>query len=525
MCRSHRVSWGPLALVLVAFSFSCAQGRRQVDGTSRATAISTPQSTGFVTTERASSHVDENAPDFAHGCLTLRDVAEADLVQMNGPWLYYADESSGLWIADVSDPDRPRVASHVPHVGSPLYLFVRDGIAWVIFVDWDHRWSRNSVATTVIRAIDVRDAEHPAIVGEAARYGVATDARLVGGLLYALRDQDKGAIVESFGIARTSVRPLGQVELEGQAVELAASSAGLAAITKISDTPSVTWLDLPAHAPGAIEARDPVRLTGSIPERRVENARIADADDGGTVHVVTCETATCSDRDGSRLHVVDFAATPPRVAPSVPLARRGGLPVTRFIDDRLYAASRDEEALTSAAGGFSELRVVELYPSPHPSGKVRVRGMVRTLVPRGDSIVVLGQLASTEGRGRLVVHDVDVRRANAPRLRGTATFGSDWTWSVAEDDARGMSFDPTSRLAAIPFTLFRESDSRYGIGTQLIDLGSKGTRVGPAFSSDELVDRAIFLSGRLLTIGIGGIDVIDLRESIPETQETAPRRQ
>lgn len=513
--------------MLLAFLSSCAPRRRQANDSSPGTlALPAPtRLTGSDEAEREPSNVSEDVPDFARGCLTLRDVAASDVVRVDGSWLYYVDESSGLRIVDVSDPDHPRVASQVPHVGSPLYLFVRSGIAWVIFVDWDHRWAPRSAAATVIRAIDVRNTEHPTIFGEAVRDGITHDARLVGGLLYVLGDQGNGSIVESFGVARGSARRLGHVDLDGHAVELAASSAGLAAITTESDVPSVTWLDLPTASPGAIEPRGRVSLHGGIPSRRIEGARIADADDGQRVHVVTCETATCGAREGSRLHVIDFAATPPRTGPSVLLAERGGLPVTRFIDDRAYAAaSTDDETLASGAGPSSELRVVELYPWPRLSGGLRLRGTATTLVPREGSLVVLGRVSSSDGRGRLLVHDVDVRRASTPRLRGTATFGSDWTWSVAEDTGAAMSFDPSSRLAAVPFTAVRESDRRYGVGTQLIELGSKPPKLGSTLRADEYVERAVFLGSRLLMIGPLGIETVDLRGGLSGGREGAARR-
>jgi hypothetical protein len=182
--------------------------------------------------------------------------------------------------------------------------------------------------------------------------------------------------------------------------------------------------------------------------------------------------------------------------------------VTHFAGGRLYSATESERS------GSSDLAIVALYPAPSVAGKIRLRGAISTLVPRAGSVVALGRTSSSEGRGRLVVHEVDVGRPNAPRLRGTATFGSDWTWSVAEDSKAAISFDPGFRLAAVPFTAVRERDGRYGVGTQLIDFGSKGPKLGPPLRSEELVVRAVFVGGRLLAIGPAGIETIDYANRI-----------
>jgi hypothetical protein len=463
--------------------------------------------------------VSSDVPDGESGCLTLRDVAASDVVHVDGSTLYYVDEASGLWLVDVSDPDHPRVASHVPYVGTPRYLFVRDGIAWVVFIDWDGRWLPDSSGATIVRVLDVSDPTSPILLGDRARDGVVRDAELVGGRLYLLEDAARETVVDAFGLERGALTALGRTRLRGHGVELAASSAGLAAITAESDSVGVAWLDLPAERPGAVEFRGQAWVEGALPLHIAESTRLAMADDGQTVHVVTCVPGICGAHDGSRLHVIDFESGIPRVHASTPLTETGGLPLVRFDEDRLFVVTPS----TKGAAG-SELRAVALYPSPAVAGRVRLPGLSTSLAVRGDALVVLGRTSGADGRGRLLVHDVDVRTVNAPRLRGTVSFGSDWTWSIAESADAALSFDPSMHLAAIPFTTLREGDDGFGVGTQVVSFTARGPKLGPVLAADDWIERAIFVGGRLLAIGPSGIDTIEYAHESPAPREDRTRR-
>jgi hypothetical protein len=94
-------------------------------------------------------------------------------------------------------------------------------------------------------------------------------------------------------------------------------------------------------------------------------------------------------------------------------------------------------------------------------------------------------------------------------LRGTVSFGSDWTWSVAESADAALSFDPSRHLAAIPFTTFRDGDDGIGVGTQVVSFTARGPKLGPVLAAEDWIERAIFVGGRLLAIGPSGIDTIE----------------
>jgi hypothetical protein len=94
-------------------------------------------------------------------------------------------------------------------------------------------------------------------------------------------------------------------------------------------------------------------------------------------------------------------------------------------------------------------------------------------------------------------------------VRGSVVFGSDWTWSIASDTAQAISFDPGGNLAAVPFTAWRRSDRRYAAGAEIIALGRAGATTVGSITTDGWVERAVFVDGRLVTIGPEGVRSFD----------------
>jgi hypothetical protein len=229
---------------------------------------------------------------------------------------------------------------------------------------------------------------------------------------------------------------------------------------------------------------------------------VSSADEDAEVRVVTCATRACAPGEPTTLRTVRFGdPSGPQLGPTMKLTDGGGLPVTRFVDDVLYVAEQGGADRTT-------LHVVKLFPGrPRETGRVALRGRIASLVPRERSVVALGTTGTRERGMQLVVHDVDVQRREAPRVRGSVAFGSDWTWTVANDDENALSFDPGSRLAALPFSAWRRADARYATGTQLVDLGRGATPL--SIPSDGLVERAVFVDGRLVTIGANGVSSYD----------------
>lgn len=443
-------------------------------------------------------------------CATFRDVVVSDVMHVDGTTLYYADTTSGLTIADVSDAARPRVVATLPIPGLPKALFVRDGVAWVVSVDTDPK--SGVEARTSVRAIDARVPTAARVVGEVTREGFARDVELVGGFVYTLRGARGRSFVDAFGIRGGAAIAFDSVELEGAPAQLAASAAGLAVVTVTDADSRVTWLDLSMERAGAISTRSTVSVPGGVATWEHGEGRIVDADEGQRVRLVTCATRACAPTEGATLRIVDFA-TPAasRELVSMPITRHDGLPVTRFTDGHLYVG----ETMASGAETRTTVHVVATDDGRVPRfvAHLPLRGRISALVVRDTSLVALGTTGSGEipyeSATSIVMHDIDVRRPAQPRVRSTVTFGSDWTWSVALDHDRALSFDPASHLAAVPFSAWRRSDKRLVSGTQLVDVTPYGAQPTAVIEAGGFVERAVFLDGHLVTVGPTGIASVD----------------
>jgi hypothetical protein len=438
-------------------------------------------------------------------CATLRDVAVSDLVRVDGKTLFYADATAGLTVVDVADAAHPRIASVVPFIGNPLALFVREGVAWVVYVDPDSRSGKQGLAT-VIRAVDVSDPEHPRALGTEVRSGIARDAKLVGGLLYVMRGVKDHTIVEGFGIKGSKLRVLDSVDVDGSPATLAASSAGLAAVTTSDDHATVAWVDLSMERPGSMLLRQSVRLPGGVATWERGDSKLADADDGQRVRIVTCASKACTPGEAATLRIVDFSKeSPARTMTSLRLTEHDGLPVTRFVDGLLYVAESSPPSKETTT-----LHVIRTDDRvPRFVAHLPLRGRLSAIVPHEGSLVALGAVGTPATQVKIILHDVDVRKPASPRTRSSVVFGSDWTWSIIADDDAAMSFDPASHLVAVPFTAWRHEDKQYVTGAQLVDTRPFGAQAAATLPVDGWVERAVFLEGHLVTLGPNGVTSID----------------
>lgn len=447
-------------------------------------------------------HDDPNAP---LGCATLRDVARSELVHVEGRTLFYADGAAGLTVVDVADAARPHVLATVRFVGTPIALFVRDGTAWLVFVDWDSHFATG--VETVIRAVDVRDPRSPRILGDEPRDGTARDAKLVGDVLYVLRRERGHAAVESFGLRNGKLRSLATLDLAGVPAQLAASASGLAVVTlPTDDRAAVWWVDLPLDHRGGLVLRESVTVPGTVATWERGDASILAADEDQLVRLVTCAARACEPRGGVSLRTIDFAAVAPAArVPSLRLTDRGGLPVTRFTDGRLYVAEPAKKQADT-----STLQVVKTDTrTPAVVARVPVRGQLSSLVVHDTSLVAIGTVGAPESAVRVIVHDIDVATAAAPRVRSTVVFGSDWTWSVALDDERAVSFDASGRTLALPFTMWRSADRRYVTGAELVHLGGREGTTASALRTDAYVERVTFIDEHLVAVGPDHLQTVD----------------
>jgi hypothetical protein len=352
-------------------------------------------------------------------------------------------------------------------------------------------------AATVVRAIDITRPEAPRLVGTTSRPGIATGTALVGGVLYVLGADapgDGSSALTSHRVADGRLVRSDEVVLEGRAAALAASSSGLATITTVPTGMSVSWIDLSRERPGAMTVRGSRVVDGGFPAWERD---VVSADEGQAVRFLACGTKDCRVEDDASIRIVDFARGAGDIRATLPVRIGAGVPAARFVDDHLYVAD----------GAI--LRVVDLHPSPRVIGSVRLAGTVSAIHPVGTRVLTVGTVGTPATGIRVAVHDVDVRVASIPRLRGTATFGQDWTWSRAADDDRAISSDPSRDLVALPFATWRAQTGRYATGAQVLALGPGAPAPRETLPAQGHVERVIFVKGRLLAVGAGTVTILE----------------
>lgn len=178
--------------------------------------------------------------------------------------------------------------------------------------------------------------------------------------------------------------------------------------------------------------------------------------------------------------------------------------MTRFTDGLLYVA---EPARRPDASVVHVVRTSGRTPAF--VAHLPIRGAVAGLVVHESSLVALGTISTPESQLKMVLQEIDVEKPSAPRLRANVAFGSDWTWSVALDDENAVSFDPASRVVAVPVTMWRAADRRYVTGAEIIDLGNGGVGRAAPVRTDGFVERTVFVGNHLGGLGPETVQAVD----------------
>ncbi|XXX71975.1 beta-propeller domain-containing protein [Sorangium sp. So ce134] len=126
------------------------------------------------------------------GAIAERAIRDADIVQEKDGRLYAMSRYSGLSIIDVSRRDGLRVLGTRRMHGTPVAMYLRDGIVYALFYGWPHvvpdaeAGASRREFTSRVEALDVSDPAEIQPVGSLDLPGKLTEARLTGDVLYAV---------------------------------------------------------------------------------------------------------------------------------------------------------------------------------------------------------------------------------------------------------------------------------------------------------------------------------------------------
>ncbi|MGA1870814.1 MAG: beta-propeller domain-containing protein [bacterium] len=137
-----------------------------------------------------------------------REIEEADIIKIEGTYLYLLNSYRGLIICDISDPRFPVILSKTPleSVGTPIDMYIRDERAYIIvnYINTDPYYSTDifkiqpqedafipTTAPILSRVIvmNIGDKSTPSVISSFDVEGSVTDSRIVGTILYVVASE------------------------------------------------------------------------------------------------------------------------------------------------------------------------------------------------------------------------------------------------------------------------------------------------------------------------------------------------
>lgn len=466
-----------------------------------------------------------------------RVVEEADIFRFGGERLYVLNQFRGLFVFDVTDPDRPRELGRVPFEGLPLEMYVRGDNVYAILGDrWGGSWyggvddaARGEAALALevpepygsrLVGIDVSDPSAPEVVGEALLDGTVSDSRLVGDVIYAAANRwawwgeggGGGAVdvapepltseivITSIDISDpTRMIEVDQERIEGAAFYVHASDEAFLVAGSEWDGASAEqtrlhYLDI-SSPDGEVSPRGTVVVPGSMQEDLAMDLH------EGQLRILTREWMTSL----TKLHVFD--ATEPDTLPllgTLDYSYDGSLFGTAFDGDRLYMVHYLR---------IDPLEVVDLTDPTHPTiaGILEMPGWVERIAPLGDRLVGLG-VDDSEGMRRVSVSLFDVADPALPALLDRVTTGESWSWSFASWERKAWTVDAREGLILFPYSGWNDAEQRELHALGILELGPLSLTPRGEVVATAPVERGAVYEDHVFAISQAAVQVVDLSD-------------
>ncbi|HZU84954.1 MAG TPA: beta-propeller domain-containing protein [Polyangiaceae bacterium] len=500
-----------------------------------------------------------SAPSNSGTSTQPRTVQETDLYRLDGNRLYYLNSYRGLMVFDVSDVDHPKLLGRSPIFGTPVQMFVQNGIAVVVVADWYGVLdSGQPFHGSIVRGLDATDPTNIQVLGDAKLGGWIQDTRIVGDVLYAV-SEDFGWVYGwggGAGVAGGGVAAAGGVAVSGSSTtnseNVIVSSVSFAngRIQQIDSrsypgyggvfnvTPSSIMLAHPVPAAsnglpppaktalqyldisdpaGHIVERGSIEVAGSIQGWGADNGRWnLDFADGRTAHVIGCSLySDCG--SGYVLATADFSNPDQPVLDSeLAIASTGWTAAARFDAGRMYLSPGG--GYYYGGNGSTPLEVFDLSnpAAPRLAGTTQIPGSVWLMIPSGNQLFALGQ-DNTANASQVSLKYLDVSNPAAPTLIGTSNFGDGWAWTPAADTFKAFTMDANQHLVVLPFSGWSASAGQYNNGVQLIEFTPTSIATAGAAHTTGWVERGIFANGRILSLSDLALSVVDYSDPLAPT--------
>jgi uncharacterized secreted protein with C-terminal beta-propeller domain len=463
-----------------------------------------------------------------------RAIAEADIIQIDGPRLYALSQYGGLSIIDISTPDKLTMLGRYRANGTPFEMYRRDNTIYAMFSGWgQYSCDANDTCTWIqsshIEALDVSDPRHIQKIGSFELPGDISDSRIVGDVLYAVTYEDgycwncgssPNTTVTSLNVADpahiavvdhlsfTSPDPNGygwwkrsisvnQSRMYVAGVDWDGTGEGHSTIqvVDISDPAGHLAKGASVSARGQIESRWQMDEKDGV-LRVISQPGVWWSQDVPTIQTFQVSSAT----DVTPIAELDLVLPQPERLRSV-----------RFDGNRAYAIT---------AVQMDPLFTIDLSDPAHPAqvGELQMPGWVYFMEPRGDRLYALGY-EQNNPEGSLAVSLFDVQDLANPTMISRVNFGGDWSNLPEDQDRIHKSFNIDSDNGAIfvPYSAWNydKTNDYYGCGSyesgiQIIDFTADSLTKRGSAPSKGGARRAFVHDSRLFGVSDAQVSTFDI---------------
>lgn len=467
------------------------------------------------------------APDAA------RMIAEADIVQVDGDQLYALSRYGGLHVIDVGTPGELRWlgAYHGDHDAEPFEMYLRDGVALVMFTSWGQYVENDAgdgyawVQSSKVLALDIGDPKQIRELGSFTVPGAISDSRIVGDVLYVVGYQDgscwgceqgkpRTAIVSLDVSVPADVKEVDELTFDDddnqwgwnrRSIHVTTERMYVAGIEYGDNGPIGSTIDV-------IDISDPTGLLVSAASIEAEgqvSSRWQIDEHAGVLRVLSQPPAWDLQAPPvvQTFAIVSSQEFAPLGRTELTLPRPEQLQSVRFDGARAYAITAERQ---------DPLFTIDLSDPAKPlqRGELEIPGFVYHMEPRGDRVIGLG-FDQGSAEGAITVSLFDVSDLDQPTMLQRVQFGGSWASLPEDQDRIHKVFRVLDDLGLILVPHTGSSEARCGesgSGVQLVDWEAANDTLAlrGAVPVRGEARRALVHEDQLLTVSDERVESFDL---------------
>jgi len=490
---------------------------------------------------------------------TTPTVNETDLYRVDGDRLYYLNSYRGLMVFDITNVSDPKLLGRSPVFGTPVEMYVENGIATVVVGDWYGSAPDGSpFHGSVVRMINAQNPAAMQINGEVQVKGWARDMRVVGSNLYIV-SEDYGwaygmwyggyygggdvaspgcygcyggggskVVISSVAMAGGSPKLAGEKVYDGYSGAFNVTPSAILMAHDVTDATNnnqptgkarIEWIDITDQS-GAIVPKGSYDVDGLLQGWGADNGRWNVNLEGNTAEVITCAASQygyCNGQQGYNVTTVDFTdPSAPKKLGQLAIPSTGWSATARFDSKRMYL-SPSESYYNGSTNTATPVEIYDLSDptTPKLSGSTSINGAVWLFMPMGtDRLFALGNEYVNSGGGyysssRVSLRYLDVSNPTAPSVIGTSTFGDGWAWTPAAGTFKAFIRDANRKLVVLPFSGWNYNSYEYTNGVQLIEYDTNWIGTKGAAKSQGWVERGIFVKDHIISLSDQALTVVN----------------